>query len=136
MLVRTVVMIAAVCYAGQAAVAQKGDSKRITADDIAAQTDIKTAHEAIRRIRPNFFRLPPNTQLPAAESNNSTTRPERSLFVDGVHQDRLDDLKAIPASDVYEIRLYSEADVVLYLGKQGHVFGAIAVTTKAKKPGP
>ena len=112
--------------------AQKGDSKLITAEDIAAHPDLLTADEVIRRIRPSFLRPAANTLAPMSMDLRATGRPERSLFVDGILQDQLDDLREILAKNVVEIRLMSPAEVSLVLGKEGHVFGAIAVKTRPR----
>ena len=129
------VVAVVVCVLGPGRLAaQKGNSTKITAEDIVNKAgNIQTAWDAVSRIRPNFFRLPPTTELPgSASSSQPSQRPERSLFVDEILFDRVDNLKEIPAADVFEIRLLSQADVVLFFGKQGHPFGAISVTTKRK----
>lgn len=124
----------ALAAAPQAA-AQKGNSKLITRDEILARPEAKTALEAVKKIRPNFLRLPSQTFAPGlAESRVDQSRKERALFVDEIPMDRLDQLNEIRAVDVYEIKILSPEEVVLYLGKQGYTFGAVVVTTMSRAP--
>ncbi len=128
MIHRLAMAVAFVALVGaQLVAAQKGDPKRITAEDIAKYPDLVTADEVVQRIRPNFFRVvASNLVLPS----HAEVRTERSLFVDGILQDRLSDLREVLAKNVVEIRLMSEVEVGLLLGKEGHVFGAIVVKTR------
>lgn len=118
--------------------AQKGNSKLITRGDVEAHPDAKTALELIERIRPGFLRQPSSgAGYGGSSAAGANGRRERSLFVDEILQDRLDNLDQIPAAGVLEIRLMSPEDVVLVLGKQNHIYGAIAVTTtRSRGPGP
>lgn len=89
----------------------------ITAEEIAARTDIQTAYDAVRRLRGGMLR----------------TRPGGSsdpiwVYVDNIKAGDLDALENILASRVYEIRKFSASDATTRFGT-GHTNGVILVTT-------
>ncbi|MEK6689483.1 MAG: hypothetical protein AABZ01_13620 [Gemmatimonadota bacterium] len=93
----------------------------ITAEEIAARTDIQTAYDAVRRLRGGMLRTRPG---------GSVLRGSDPIwvYVDNIKAGDLDALENILASRVYEIRKFSASDATTRFGT-GHTNGVILVTT-------
>ncbi len=93
----------------------------ITAEEIAARTDIQTAYDAVRRLRGSMLRTRPG---------GSVLRGSDPIwvYVDNVKAGDLNALENILASRVYEIRKFSASDATTRFGT-GHTNGVILVST-------
>jgi hypothetical protein len=108
------------------------DRNLIRADEIATVAEASTAYDVVSRLRPEFLR----TRGPrSAAAGKLTEQPTITVFLDGVESGPVErTLYLIPATEVFEIRLYRAADAVTKYGTR-HTGGVIAVTTKrAEKP--
>jgi hypothetical protein len=78
----------------------------------------RNAYDLIRLLRPMFF-----------QARSPSGLSERAIYIDGMHADRADDLRLVPADVIVEIRLLSAPDATFRYGLD-HSGGAIVVTTR------
>jgi outer membrane cobalamin receptor len=108
------------------------DRNVIRADEI-AQVQVTTAYDVVARLRGAFLKTRGTvTRTPGRTTDRaiSTEQPKITVFLDGVEAGPVEQtLYLIPASEVFEIRLYRAADAVTKYGSR-HTGGVIAVTTK------
>jgi hypothetical protein len=121
---RTLSLVGMVIAAASPAEAQKKPKRNpdvITAEEIAARSDIQTAYDAVRRLRGGMLRTRPG---------GSVLRGSDPIwvYVDNIKAGDLDALENILASRVYEIRKFSASDATTRFGT-GHTNGVILVTT-------
>ena len=96
----------------------------LTLADISAVPAVTTAYNAVERLRPWFLR----TREKRSGINASRhTRP--AVFVNGVFAGETEALRAIPISDVVEMRLIRPSDAVHQYGSE-HQAGIILVRLK------
>lgn len=108
------------------------DRNVIRADEI-AQIQAATAHDIVARLRSEFLRS--RGAVTRASSRSTTVEfPKVTVFLDGVEAGPVEQvLPQIPASEVFEIRLYRATDAVTKYGSR-HTGGVIVVTTKRAQP--
>jgi hypothetical protein len=101
----------------------KKDANRITADEIVTRPEAHTADEAVRFLRPAWFR--PCKSGGAGVTRQMATTPV--IYVDEV-RDKMP-LGDIPTKDVIELKLVSPSQAKTMYG-DGHECGAIFVTRR------
>jgi outer membrane cobalamin receptor len=123
-------LLAAAC-AGRPRASER-DRNIIRADEI-AQVQVQTAYDVVARLRSEFLKTRGTvTRAPGRTTDRmiTTEQPKVTVFLDGVEAGPVEQtLYLIPASEVFEIRLYRAADAVTKYGSR-HTGGVIAVTTK------
>ncbi|MEK7380553.1 MAG: hypothetical protein AAB075_06040 [Gemmatimonadota bacterium] len=100
----------------------------ITAEEIAARSDIQTAYDAVRRLRGAMLRTRPGGSV--LQGSDPIW-----VYVDNVKAGGPEALENILASQVYEIRKLSASDATTRYGT-GHTNGVILVTTTRMQPPP
>ena len=112
--------------------ASERDRNVIRADEIAT-VKVSTAYDVVARLRGEFLKSRGTvTRAPGRTTDRtiSVEQPKITVFLDGVEAGAVEQtLHLIPASEVFEIRLYRAADAVTKYGSR-HTGGVIAVTTK------
>ena len=102
--------------------ARPRDAARITQEEVDESLQ-GSAYDVIVTLRPNFLMSRGSTSL----------RPDDSrlpvVFLDGVEHGPISSLRAIPASNVGEIRLYRSWEATTQFGT-GYMSGVIAIKTR------
>ena len=102
---------------------QRGSRDVITQEEI-ANTDVQTALDAVRRLRPNFL------QTHGGASTSITQGPQDVVvYVDNTRMGGPSALAQIPINDVKEIQYLNGTDATQRFGT-GHGSGAIIVIRK------
>ena len=101
------------------------DGNILRADEIAA-AEVGTAYDAIMRLRPRFLMGRGSTSINLPYSGGVR------IYVDGVYQQRADDLRSVPASDIVYIRYLSAAEATTYWGT-GFTSPVVYVLTRARR---
>lgn len=100
----------------------------ITLEEIAERTDINTAFDAVRRLRPAFLRGRP--------SGSMRLDPDPIwVYVDGMKAGGPEALENIQIAQVFEIRKLSATDATTRFGTN-HTNGAILIKTVRNQPPP
>ena len=88
-------------------------------EDEIRQANVMTAYEALERLRPAVLR----------RTRTLTPYEKRAVYLDGLPIGGVDDLRAIPAAHVFEIRYLTASEAT---GRYGNVSseGIILITTK------
>ncbi|HSG64366.1 MAG TPA: hypothetical protein VLD39_05170 [Gammaproteobacteria bacterium] len=105
---------------------RRGGQNLITAEEIAASgAGMETAFDIVQRLRPTMLR-------PRASSFGVNNQPEQVpvlVYSDEVRLGTVENLRTIPATQVFEIRYISATDETQRWGTN-HSSGAIQVITK------
>ena len=88
------------------------------------QTEAGSAYDLIHRLRPEFL----SSRGPISILFN-ISGPE--VYIDGMRRGGIDELRALSASDVYDVSFYPMSAVPVSLGGS-HPAGVIAVRTRAR----
>ncbi len=152
----------AMTFGSVSVAAQKKDRNLITVEEIKEREDIASAHDAVRLLRPQWFkasrsrsnvgtgalgssrsRSEDNSDAASQAANSerdrmladeANKRAGPVLYVDEVKQESVEDLKNIRIAEVAEIRYMSGNDASGRYGA-GHESGAILLkTNRLKKP--
>lgn len=101
--------------------------KVLTAEEIEdAHADVRTAYEAIARLRPNWL------ASHGAMSSDVGVNPFATVWLDGQLYGELSTLKDIPAFQVAEIRYYDITEAGGKFGLRAGTGGAIEVRSRVK----
>lgn len=116
----------------RAAMAQKTDPNKITAEEIAAKPDIRNAYEAIQTLRPKFLRQNRSPQGnidagPMGLGDNGWP----ALYIDDLPTPELPELRNIQVREIVEIRYMTGRDGLARYGN-GHQNGVIFVVTNRR----
>lgn len=131
--VTTAALAALFVVAPRAAVAQKSDPNKITAEEIAAKPEIKTAWEAIQSLRPKYLRQNRSSQAgtiaegPMGVGANGYA----ALYIDDAPTPDVSQLKNIPAREIIEIKYMTGSEGLARYGN-GHQNGVIFVITNRR----
>jgi hypothetical protein len=99
------------------------DSNFIASDEIDA-LQAATAHEVIRKLRPNFLSYRGETSF-----NKSRSSPYPTIYLDGISFGSIESLRTIPAIQIASIRLYRSWEATTKFG-MGNMGGVLEITTK------
>lgn len=123
---RTAVILIAILIAGCAGRSSGErpvrDRNLITAEEI-AEINVSTAYEVVRQLRPEYLRSRGVTSI----RDSSAEQPV--VYVSGMRLGGLDQLNAIPATDVESIRYISATDATTRWGTN-HTGGVIDVAVR------
>ncbi|HKJ92352.1 MAG TPA: hypothetical protein VJ957_04245 [Longimicrobiales bacterium] len=127
MRIRFIVPLLAVALVGSCASAgangasgPKRSSDVITQEEIQQATGLSTAYDAVQRLRPQFLRLRGPGTITGSEG--------LVVFVDGMQQGGIEELRRIDISQVKQIRYVNARDATTKYGT-GMSQGVIEVTT-------
>ena len=96
-----------------------GPSSVLTGSEI-TRAGAHTAYEIIERLRPSYL------------SRTRGASCQRAVYLDGIRQGGLDELRRIPAESVWQIRRLDALDATTYFGT-GNCSGAIMVMTRVAR---
>ena len=103
------------------------NAKVLTADEIeAAHADVRTAYDAVARLRPNWL------ASHGAMSSDAGLNPFASVWVDGQLYGELSALRDIPAYQVADLRYYDITEAGAKFGLRAGTGGAIEVRSRVK----
>lgn len=123
---RTAVILIAILIAGCAGRSSGErpvrDRNLITAEEI-AEINVSTAYEVVRQLRPEYLRSRGVTSI----RDSSAEQPV--VYVSGMRLGGLDQLNAIPATDVESIRYINATDATTRWGTN-HTGGVIDVAVR------
>jgi len=103
------------------------NAKILTSAEIeAAHADMRTAYDAISRLRPNWL------ASHGAMSSDVGTNPFATVWMDGQLLGELNALKEIPAFQVADLRYYDVTEAGGKFGLRAGTGGAIEVTSKVR----
>ena len=110
------------CAPPQAGSMRPRDGAVITQEEVEESLEA-SAYDVIVKLRPNFFMSRGSTSLRSDESRLP------SVFLDGIDHGPISSLRAIPSSNIAEIRLYRAWEATTQFGT-GYMSGVIAVKTR------
>lgn len=115
--------------------AQRRDRNKILAEEIAEQTDISNALDAVKRLRSNWLRVRASGSIGATAGDNmSTGKAEPAVYIDDARAPGgTDELKNVHVSEIIEMT-YLSGSAALARHGNGHEYGAIFVKTKRRLP--
>jgi hypothetical protein len=127
------VLAAAVSQSAMAQNAEKRDPNVLLAAEIAAQSNISYAVDAIRQLRPKFLRYADRSRGP--EADNNAVGPV--LYVDECKEcgGGLVELGRLKVAEIVEIKFVEPSKAMALYGSD-HRNGAIFVTTISRQPKP
>ena len=103
------------------------NAKVLTSAEIeAAHADVRTAYEAVARLRPNWL------ASHGAMSSDAGANPFASVWMDGQLLGELNALKDIPAFQVADLRYYDVTEAGGKFGLRAGTGGAIEVRSKVR----
>jgi hypothetical protein len=103
------------------------NAKVLTAEEIeAAHADVRTAYDAIARLRPNWL------ASHGAMSSDAGANPFATVWLDGQLYGELSTLRDIPAYQVIDLRYYDITEAGAKFGLRAGAGGAIEVRSKVK----
>ena len=103
------------------------NAKVLTAEEIeAAHADVRTAYDAIARLRPNWL------ASHGAMSSDAGVNPFATVWLDGQLYGELSTLKDIPAFQVADIRYYDITEAGGKFGLRAGTGGAIEVRSRVR----
>lgn len=129
-----VAALAAACSSGSGSTSgatgatpvRRGGQNLITTEEIAASgAGLETAFDIVQRLRPTMLR--PRTS--SFGTNNQAQQVPVVVYSDEVRLGTVENLRTIPATQVFEIRYISATDATQRWGTN-HSSGAIQVITK------
>lgn len=124
--------LAAVCFSAAPVEAQRRDQRVITREELAERTDLVTAYDAVRLLRPNWLRRGSVSRMqdPGAPSaDNSGVL----IFVDEMEWPGLTDLRNLPAAQVLEMRYLDRSQASTRFGRD--IGPSIVITTtRSRQP--
>ena len=103
------------------------NAKVLTAEEIeAAHADVRTAYDAIARLRPNWL------ASHGAMSSDAGVNPFATVWLDGQLYGELSTLRDIPAFQVADIRYYDITEAGGKFGLRAGTGGAIEVRSRVR----
>jgi hypothetical protein len=103
------------------------NAKVLTAEEIeAAHADVRTAYDAVARLRPNWL------ASHGAMSSDAGLNPFASVWLDGQLYGELSSLRDIPAYQVADLRYYDITEAGAKFGLRAGTGGAIEVRSRVK----
>lgn len=129
--------------AGAQGTVKKGDRNRLTAEEVAQSGNFSSAFEVIQAVRPLWLNPPLGRNAMATmdgpRGNTITTSDSRGgsateivVYVDGIRQPSLDELKTVRSPTIVEMR-YLDQNRAVQMHGPGHEMGVIEVVTTNKK---
>jgi hypothetical protein len=103
------------------------NAKVLTAEEIeAAHADVRTAYDAVARLRPNWL------ASHGAMSSDAGVNPFATVWLDGQLYGELSTLRDIPAFQVADIRYYDITEAGGKFGLRAGTGGAIEVRSRVR----